>query len=138
MVDAVLQHRDPLEAHAEGEARPLLGVVALDEAEHVRVDHAGAEDLDPARVLAGAAARAVAQEAGDVELDARLGEREEVRAQQDLAVGAEQLAGEVLERPLRSARDPPLLSHGTMVSPLSNHKHKAASDRFRACAWCSE
>ena len=57
-----------------------LGVVAVDEAEHVRVDHAGAEDLDPALALAHAAAAAAAQEAGDVELDARLGEREEVRS----------------------------------------------------------
>ena len=44
--------------------------------------------------------RAAAQEARDVELDARLGEREVVRAQADLAVGPEERAREVLERAL--------------------------------------
>src|SRR3954454_7954227 len=64
--DAVLEEGDPLDPHAEGEALHALGVVAVlgDVAEHVRVDHAGAEDLDPTRALAQRAARAVAQVAG--------------------------------------------------------------------------
>ena len=96
--DAVPQHRDPLDPDAEGEALDPLGVVAVlgDEAEHVGVDHAGAEDLDPALALAEVAALAAGQragaaalEAGDVDLDAGLGEGEEVRPQAHLAVGAE-------------------------------------------------
>src|SRR6185312_1791085 len=67
----------------------------------------GAAELDPADLLADGAARALAQEAGDVDLDARLGEREEVRAQPDLAVAAEELAGEVLERPLQVGQRQP-------------------------------
>src|SRR4051812_36630082 len=96
--DAVAQHRHPLHPDPEGEALDPFGVVAvaLDEAEHVGVDHAGAEDLDPALALAEVAALAAGQlagpptlEAGDVNLDAGLGEGEEVRPQPHLAVGAE-------------------------------------------------
>ena len=62
----------------EREARVPLGVVA-DELEELRVDHPRAAELDPARVAADGAARAVADVAGDVRLDRRLGEREVVR-----------------------------------------------------------
>src|SRR5690606_20318012 len=84
---AVLEEGNALDPHAEGEALDPLGVVAavLHEPEHVRVDHARTEDLDPARALADAVARAVGQpagalaaEAGDVDLHAGLGEGEEV------------------------------------------------------------
>jgi hypothetical protein len=87
----------------------LLGVVAVvvDVGVDVRVDLAGAEDLHPALALAQPAARAVAHEAravaveaGDVDLDARLGEREEVRAQADLAALAEDRVGEAEQRAL--------------------------------------
>ena len=104
----MLEHRDPLDPHPEGEALDALGVVAVvaHELEHVRVDHPGAEDLDPGRALAQRAALsrrqdpAVAVEARDVDLDARLGEREEVRAQPDLALGAEDRARERQQRAL--------------------------------------
>ena len=54
--DAVLEEGDPLDAHPEREALDPLGVVAVRShvAEHVRVDHPGAEDLDPAGALAKA------------------------------------------------------------------------------------
>src|SRR6188508_50245 len=77
--DAVLEHRNALDAHSEREPLHPLGVVAilLDEPEHVRVDHAGPEDLDPAGSLAeriagavGERAAAAAPEAGHVHLDA--------------------------------------------------------------------
>src|SRR3954452_23695773 len=93
---AVLERRDPLDPHAPGEALVALGVVAVlaHVLEHVGVDLAGAEQLNPALALAERAARAVVQEAAvaveavDVELDARLGEREEVRAEAHLALVA--------------------------------------------------
>src|SRR5665648_536940 len=93
--DAVLEHRHALDAHAEGEAADLLGVV-IDELVDCRVDHAGAHDLEPAGVLAGAAALAAAELAAHVDLDARLGEREEVRAHTDGAVAAEELLREMV------------------------------------------
>src|SRR5207247_3976249 len=103
--DAVLQHRDALDAHPEGEPLHAIGVVAvlLDEPEHVGVDHAGAEDLDPAGALAeriagavGQRAGAAAPEAGDVNLDARFGEREEVGFEASLALGSEGRSRELL------------------------------------------
>src|SRR5665647_3358281 len=83
--DAVLEHRHALHTHAEGEAGDLLGVV-VDEVVDRGVDHAGAHDLEPAGVLARAAALAAAEPAAHVHLDARLGEREEVRAHTDGAL----------------------------------------------------
>src|SRR5665647_2052877 len=55
--DAVPQHRHALHPHAEGEPADLLRVV-VDEAVDSRVDHPCAHDLEPARVLARAAALA--------------------------------------------------------------------------------
>src|SRR4051795_506197 len=90
--DAVLERGDALDPHPPREALVALGVIAVlaHVLEHVGVDLAGAQQLDPALALAqveaAAAAHeaaAVADEAGDVELDARLREREEVRAEAD-------------------------------------------------------
>src|SRR5207244_6244266 len=44
--DAVLQHRDALDAHAERETGVRLGIDAA-VLEHLRMDHAAAEDLHP-------------------------------------------------------------------------------------------
>src|SRR3954454_12415784 len=103
---AVLERGDALDAHPPGEALVALGVVAVlaHVAEDVGIHLAGAQQLDPALALAQRAARAVAQEpvraveAGDVELDAGLGEREEVGTQADVAVVAEDRLRERLQR----------------------------------------
>src|SRR3954468_13835204 len=106
---AVLELGDALDAHPPREALDLLRVVAVvvDVGVDVGIDLARAEDLDPALALAQAAARtighvalAVAVEARDVDLDARLGEREEVRAQADVAALAEDRVGEAQQRAL--------------------------------------
>ena len=47
VVDAVLDHGDPLRTHAEGESIHLIGVVA-DVPQHTRMHHTRAEKLDPA------------------------------------------------------------------------------------------
>src|ERR1700722_20060058 len=85
--DAVLDHGDALDAHAEGEAGDLFGVVGVIEAEFAAlrgdggedggVDHAAAEELDPAGVFALAAALAVAEDTGDLDVGAGFGEGEE-------------------------------------------------------------
>ncbi len=75
--DAVEHHGDALDTHAEGEAGDLFGVVGVvrgvelaaffgDGGEDGGVDHAAAEDLDPAGVFALAAACASAEDAGDL------------------------------------------------------------------------
>ena len=62
---------------------------------------AGAAHLEPARVAAGAAARAAADPARDVGLHRGLGEREVVRAEADAPVGPEDRAHHVQQRPLQ-------------------------------------
>src|SRR5207244_11418606 len=82
VVDAVLEHRDPLDAHAERPPRDRLGIVPHI-AEHLRVDHPRAQDLQPAR-LADAAAHARAEETEHIHLRRRLGERNARRAEAEL------------------------------------------------------
>src|SRR6202042_2833808 len=107
---AVAQHRDPLYSHTEGKALHPLGVIAigLDKAERVGIDHAGAADPDPADPLAEVAAlaagqltRALALEAGDVELDTGLGEGKEVWPHARLATAAEDRAEHLGQRSLQ-------------------------------------
>src|SRR5512139_1475561 len=80
---AVLEHRDAIEAEAEGEAGVALGVVA-DVLEDDRVDHPAAQDLEPTRALAdaarggalGVALPGAAEHAAEVDLGTRLDEGE--------------------------------------------------------------
>src|ERR1039458_4243109 len=44
IIHAVLQNRNPLHAHAEGESRNLRRIV-VDESVHIRIDHAAAQQL---------------------------------------------------------------------------------------------
>src|SRR3989449_985537 len=62
VVHAVLQHGDPLDAHAERPAGDLFGIVAH-VLQHLGMHYPRAEDLQPARLAADAASRAGAQAA---------------------------------------------------------------------------
>ena len=65
VVDAILQHGDTLDADAEGKAGVLIRIdVAV--FQHLAVNNAAAQNLDPAGVLAQGAALAVALEAAYV------------------------------------------------------------------------
>src|SRR5882724_1783001 len=81
IVDAVLQHREAVDAHAEGKAADLFRVVIY-EAVDGGIDHARAEKFNPRGALAfrtGVAIRSAgsaAERTGNVEFDGRLGERE--------------------------------------------------------------
>src|SRR5258707_14620772 len=97
VVDAVTQHGQAVNAHAEGKAADFFGVV-VDEAIDGRIDHAGAEEFDPARALAfgaNASARGGAspttENAGHVEFDGRLGKREKAGAETRFDTDAEEL-----------------------------------------------
>ena len=81
----MLDHSDALDAHAEGEAGDLFGVVGVvsgvdlatffsDGGEDGRIDHAAAEELDPAGVFALSAAFASAEDAGDLDVGRGFGE----------------------------------------------------------------
>src|SRR3954468_4358139 len=80
----------PLDPHAEGESGVLLRIDAAGD-EHPRVDHAAASPLHPARPVA------VLREP-DVELRRRLGEREVRGPPAGDRLGAEQQAGQVVQR----------------------------------------
>ena len=82
--------------------------------------HAGAEDLEPARPLAHAAARPVTGRAGDVHLGRRLREREEARTEAHLRVGIKELMEAELERPLEIGKGDPTVDH----KPLHLREHR--------------
>src|SRR6266850_358964 len=102
IIDAVLQHREAVDADAEGEAADFFRVV-IDEAVDGRIDHTRAEELDPRGALAfrtGAAVRSAgsaAERAGDVELDGRLGEREIAGPEACFHTGAKKLLYEIFD-----------------------------------------
>ena len=107
--DAVLEHRDPLDPHPEREPLHALGVVAVlarrartrsGRPSRRRGSRSSAVPLHSGQRCPSAVTPAGAVEAGDVDLDARLGEREEVRPQADLALVAEDRARERQQRPL--------------------------------------
>src|SRR4051794_32290578 len=81
VLDAVAEHQGAVDAHAEGEAGVALGVDAARD-QHAWVDHAAAAPLDPALASTRATGAAVegpaaaTHEAHQVDLGARLGERE--------------------------------------------------------------
>src|SRR5713226_3397964 len=89
VIDVVLEHRHPLDPETPRVAVPLLGIDAA-VAQDLRMDHPAAADLKPSFVPAALAAGARADAAGDVELEARLGEREVARANSHLALFAVQ------------------------------------------------
>ena len=74
VVHAVFEHRQPVDAGAEGEALPYIGIEPAI-GDHFGVDHARAEQLHP---MIGAAehAPALLHMEADIDLGRRLGERE--------------------------------------------------------------
>src|SRR5207248_3383066 len=63
--DIELDHRGAIEAEAERESAPLIRI-DTHVSQHLRMNHAAAEDLHPAGVGAGAAALPAAEGAGHV------------------------------------------------------------------------
>jgi len=79
---AIFQHRQPVDADAEGEALIAVGIDAA-VSEHVGVNHAAAQNLHPVLALAEADLAALAP-ALNVDLHRRLGEGEEGRTEAQL------------------------------------------------------
>src|ERR1039458_5042859 len=77
LADAILHHGDALDAHAEGEAGDLLGVVGgllfRGKGKDRRVHHAAAEQFDPTRLLAFAATLSATKDATDRSEERRVG-----------------------------------------------------------------
>src|SRR6476659_866920 len=72
VVDRVLEHRNPLRAHAEGEATHLVRIVAA-VSQDGGMHHAGAHDLQPAGPLGQPVRVRVFLWPVDVHLNTRLG-----------------------------------------------------------------
>src|SRR6185369_9817852 len=81
VADAVLHHGDTLDAHTEGKAADFFRIVGrlffCSEGEDCGIDHAAAEEFNPAGVLALAAAFASAEDATDLHVCGGFGERKE-------------------------------------------------------------
>ena len=96
VIDAVEEHREAFDAHAERVAAPNVRVIA-DGLEHCRIDHAAAADFDPwplhFREMRG----------GEVDFEAGLGVAEVVRAETRLGVFAEERREDVVEQRLQVA-----------------------------------
>ena len=104
--NAVAQHQRALDTHAEREARIDLGINTV-RAQHVRVDHAAAAPLDPARA-------ALLLGEPQVHLGAGLGEREVRGTQTSLRLGAEHGLGEVVENALQVSHRQALINGKTL------------------------
>src|SRR5438477_2915191 len=95
------QHREPLNSPAKCEALIARGVVA-NAAEDVGMDHAATGGFDPTVSTADVTLRILpsAREAVEGDLRGRLGEREVVDAETDLAIASKDLARECVQRAL--------------------------------------
>jgi len=106
IIQAVFEHGDSIDAHAEGEAGNLLGIIAvvLHKLEDIGIDHATAENFDPSTLLAGttglaaALTASAADETGHHHFGAGFGERKERRAKAGLHARSEKRLHGVIER----------------------------------------
>src|SRR5271165_1613321 len=73
IIDAVTQHREPVDAGAQGITLPLFAVDARGR-QYIGMNHSAAENFQPAGVLADAAARTAAKNALDIRFRGRLRE----------------------------------------------------------------
>lgn len=92
--DLIFQVGDSFNTHAEGEAGVDFGVYAAG-FKHIWIDHAAAENLDPAGVFAERATLSATEVAGDVHFGRGFSEREVARTQADLGFRSEHFAGKV-------------------------------------------
>ena len=70
VVDAVLQHGDPLDTGPKGKTRVIVRTIPY-APKHLRVNHPGPENLQPSGLGADPTADPAAEEASDVHLCAR-------------------------------------------------------------------
>src|SRR5438552_6579293 len=100
--DAVFQHCDAVDTHAPGKALIDIRVDAAG-AQHVRMHHAAAENFEPVLAFAETDLALVAP-ALDVDLERRLGEREERRAESHVdVVDLEERLAELVQNPFEMA-----------------------------------
>src|SRR5258708_18858919 len=108
IIHAVLQNRNAFHTHAKRKARNLRGIV-VDESVDIRVNHAAAEQLDPAAgfaIAAGSAvanASATAEDAADLYIGTGFSERKKRRIEARLHTRSEERLHGVVERAFQIA-----------------------------------
>src|ERR1700722_3359680 len=103
IIDVVFELRQALNAQAESEAGITIRVVVY-ETVHGGIDHASAEQFDPARLLAHVAALAAAEHARRVHFHGRVGERKIAGSQARFYFRPEEFAHEIFDRALEIAK----------------------------------
>ncbi len=101
IINAVLKHGDALDAHAKGKASVAISVI-VHHLKHGRMDHAGAQDLKPARVWANAAAFAPADDTTYVHFRTGLCKRKKARTKPQACFLIKHLMDEGREYPENS------------------------------------
>src|SRR5271169_6520121 len=97
---AVFQHRDAIDADAPGKTLIEVGIDAAG-AQHIRMHHAAAENLEPVLALAETDFSLVAP-ALDVDLERRLGEGKERRAEAHVdVIDLEERLAELVQDPFQ-------------------------------------
>src|SRR6266566_1657994 len=104
--DLIPQDRYAFDADAPGEARVCFGVIA-DRFEDGGMDHAAAENLEPAAPFAHLTTGAVARPATDVHFGARLGVRKEAGTEPEPRPFAEHIARPGEQRPFQVGQGNP-------------------------------
>src|SRR5215813_2339435 len=102
VIQLVPQRAQPIQPQSERESGEFFGIDA-DCAQHVRVDHSRPAHLYPARPFADAATRAVAFEAGVIDLRARFDEWEIRGAEARACFWAEEPMHEFFDRAFQVA-----------------------------------
>ena len=111
IIDAVTQHREALAAHAEREAGVAFRIDVAG-AQHVRMDHAAAEHLEPR-------ARAILAIPADIDFGAGLDEREIARPETHLEIALEERTHESGERALEIGEADVLADQQALGQPPS-------------------
>ena len=102
IIDGILEHRDPLDAHPEGETRISLRVIPL-HLEDPRVHHTRTEDLDPSGTFAYPASNTRTEDAPDIHLCTRFGKRKVTRPEPDRSGSRKHPVAKNLEHTLEIA-----------------------------------
>src|SRR6202163_951714 len=107
---AVFQHRDAVDAHAPGKALIDVGIDAAG-AQHIRMHHAAAENLEPVLALAETDFALVAPTL-DIDLERRLGEGKERRAESHVdVIDLEEGLAELMQDPFEMTEMRTLVDH---------------------------
>ena len=100
IIDLIFQKCDTLQTYTKGKSCILIRIDPA-HTENIRMNHTTAKDFDPAGTFTETAAFSAAFEAGNINLSARLCEREMMRTEFGLCLRSEQLFCKLLKGSLK-------------------------------------